>query len=295
MISVIITAHNPRRFLEETLDSVFSQKNAEFEVLVVGDGSSDNSLSAMKKYKNIRLLHPAHKGSSEAKNLGLQEAKGEFVLFLDTGDTLCQGALKKMEDLAKNNDLVTGNYNVMDESGIITEKEVCLFHEHDRLSFFHMPPLLGAKLFKKEILLNFGIEFEPFRIGQDLNFYLKYLVVCRDIGVIKEPLINHRVPDQIVDDRVFEIDQSINNALDFARHLFKPALFEALSEVQLIHYQEQFLKYKNTKDKALQKKIFWYFGKKIKKLKIFSDDEYLLWCRKNVIKQMRLFWFYLYT
>lgn len=294
MISVIIPVHNTGK-LEETLDSVFSQKNAEFEVFVVDDSSTDDNMSVIKKYKNIRLLHPAPKGSSEAKNLGLQEAKGEFVLFLDAGDTVCPDALKKMEILTKDNDLVIGNYNVMDDSGVITEKEVCRFHERDKLSFFHMPPLLGAKLFKKEILLNFGIEFQPFRIGQDLNFYLKYLVVCRDIGVIKEPLINHRIPDQTADDRVFEIDQSINDALDFARHLFKPALFEALSEVQLIHYREQFLKYKNTKSKELRKKIFWYYGKKIKKIKVFSDDEYLLWCRKDVIKQMRLFWFYLNT
>ena len=295
MISVIITAHNTEKFLEETLDSVFSQENAEFEVIVAGDSSSDDSLSAMKKYRNIRRLHPARKGSSEARNFGLQEARGEFVLFLDAGDTLCPDALKRMEELIADNDLVTGNYNVMDDAGVITEKEVCRFHERDRLSFFHMPPLLGAKLLKKEILLDYGIEFPPFRIGQDLNFYLKYLVVCKDIGVIKEPVLNHRIPDQTVDDRVFEIDRSINDALDFARHLFKPALFEALSEVQLIHYQEQFLKYKNTKDKALQKKIFWYFGKKIKKIKLFSDDKYLLWCRKDVIRQMRLFWFYLNT
>lgn len=265
MISVIITAHNTGRFLEETLDSVFSQKNAEFEVLVAGDSSSDDSLSVIKKYKNIRLLHPARKGSSEARNFGLQEARGEFVLFLDAGDTLCPDALKRMEELIADNDLVTGNYNVMDDAGVITEKEVCKFHERDKLSFFHMPPLLGAKLFKKEILLNSGIEFKAFRIGQDLNFYLKYLVVCKDIGVITNPVLNHRISNQTADDRVFEIDQSINDALDFARHLFKPALYEAISEVQLIHYREQFLKYKNTKNKGLRKKIFWYFGKKIKK------------------------------
>ena len=75
MISVIITAHNTEKFLEETLDSVFSQENAEFEVIVAGDSSSDDSLSAMKKYRNIRRLHPARKGSSEARNFGLQEAR----------------------------------------------------------------------------------------------------------------------------------------------------------------------------------------------------------------------------
>ena len=115
-ISVIIAAYNAEEYLSETMDSIFLQTmdNSDYEVIVVNDGSSDNTLSILNSYKanysNLTIIDKENGGPSFARNAGLDIAKGEYIFFFDADDILELDALTSMYDAAseKQADLLIG-------------------------------------------------------------------------------------------------------------------------------------------------------------------------------------------
>ena len=85
--SIVIPTYNRARLLEETLASVFAQEETDYEVLVVDDGSTDDTLEALARYgERVRVFQQRNAGPGAARNLGIQEARGEYVVFLDSDD-----------------------------------------------------------------------------------------------------------------------------------------------------------------------------------------------------------------
>ncbi|MCL6414696.1 glycosyltransferase [Aestuariirhabdus sp. Z084] len=88
-ISIIMPSYNSAEYIAHSIESVLSQTYPNWELLLVDDGSSDNSLSIIESYlkdSRIKLLSQQHKGAAKARNLALQEAKGDYVAFLDSDD-----------------------------------------------------------------------------------------------------------------------------------------------------------------------------------------------------------------
>jgi glycosyltransferase involved in cell wall biosynthesis len=86
MISVIIPVYNAAAFICNALDSVRSQTFRDYEIIVVDDGSTDNTVSIVNNFPNIRLFHQANQGCGAARNRGVDEAQGEYLAFLDADD-----------------------------------------------------------------------------------------------------------------------------------------------------------------------------------------------------------------
>ena len=90
MISIIVPVYNAEKTLPQCIDSILSQKYSDFEVLLIDDGSTDNSGRLCDTYsqkdKRIRVFHQENQGVSAARNLGLEQMKGEFVTFCDSDD-----------------------------------------------------------------------------------------------------------------------------------------------------------------------------------------------------------------
>ena len=85
LVSVIVPVHNGARFLAAALDSVAAQDYGSMEILVVDDGSSDNSAEIAASYR-VRLLQQPNRGVAEARNAGVAESSGELLAFLDQDD-----------------------------------------------------------------------------------------------------------------------------------------------------------------------------------------------------------------
>ncbi len=123
MISIIIPVYNREAFLNKCLDSILSQEGVNFEVLLIDDGSTDSSLSICKSYEaaynNIRIFHQENAGLSKTRNVGLDNAKGEYICFQDDDDVMTPGGLKAMYDAMKtyDPDIVVGNFERVDEKG----------------------------------------------------------------------------------------------------------------------------------------------------------------------------------
>src|SRR5271156_1258747 len=98
-ISIIIPAYNAEKWIVDALASCVSQQYDPLEIIIVDDGSTDNTYPIASRYMddanvNLRVLRTANKGASAARNTGLSSAKGEYVLFLDADDVLADNALR---------------------------------------------------------------------------------------------------------------------------------------------------------------------------------------------------------
>lgn len=97
-VSVLIPCYNVGHFLAEAIDSVLAQTFQDFEILVVDDGSEDNTAEVAARYPRVRYIYNRHSGISVSRNLALSQARGEFVVFLDADDMWTADKLEKQVD-----------------------------------------------------------------------------------------------------------------------------------------------------------------------------------------------------
>ena len=118
-VSIIVPVYNKEDYIEKTIQSVINQSNPDWELLLIDDGSTDNSTAICEQYsandKRVILLKKENGGVSSARNFGLDNACGEFVMFLDADDTLDSNAVQMMSENIKEADLVVCSMKCLDE------------------------------------------------------------------------------------------------------------------------------------------------------------------------------------
>ena len=143
--SIIVPVYNVEKYIKKCLDSIFCQTFKDFEVIVVNDGTKDNSMDIVKKY-NVTIIEQDNQGLSEARNTGVRKAKGEYLIFVDSDDYIENQLLDKInQNLGNKPDIV--RYQVKD---IIDQKEI----NHNEKEFHN---LTGESAFK-EIVKFYYVE-----------------------------------------------------------------------------------------------------------------------------------------
>ena len=103
LISIVVPIYNTDSYLEKCIKSIINQTYKNLEIILINDGSTDNSLNIINKYKKqdhrIRVINQSNKGLSECRNIGIKKSKGEFIAFIDSDDYV---DLKYIEILYKN-------------------------------------------------------------------------------------------------------------------------------------------------------------------------------------------------
>ena len=199
-ISVIIPVYNTGNYLKSCLDSVLGQSFTDFEVLLVDDGSKDDSGVICDEYalkdSRVRVFHQVNSGVSNARNLALSEACGEWICFIDSDDVVLPDYLEDMvsaitEDVC----LVMANISDCRMVGVIQEDIHLSGEQMVRYILEHSVLNLSgpvAKLFNRRILLSNHISFpEDIRYGEDFVFFLKYLNCIEALTIRKA--INYNV------------------------------------------------------------------------------------------------------
>lgn len=114
-LSIIIPVYNTEKYLSETLESIVSQDFKNYEIIVINDGSTDNSAQIIdnysQNYKNIHAYYHGNKGVSAARNIGIQNAKGDYIWFIDGDDKIAANALQILkENIKPNIDVLSFNF-----------------------------------------------------------------------------------------------------------------------------------------------------------------------------------------
>lgn len=197
--SVILPTFNRKTLVLRAIDSVLFQNYQDFELIVVDDGSNDGTIEVLDRYKDPRLkiLQKENGGVSSARNLGLENARGKYVTFVDSDDYLLQGFLEDAWEFFSQYQ-VSGVFY----SGLTIEdrktKEIPLFWEkkllglkcYDDYELFKDFCLLSgnswacAKFFDRDLINSHRIRFcENITYGEDLNFILQFLFFVPNVGL----------------------------------------------------------------------------------------------------------------
>lgn len=108
-LSIIIPAYNAEAYLPQCLDSILAQEHKDCEVIVVDDGSTDGTAALLECYPDVKVVHQENHGMSTARNRGLDEARGEYILFVDSDDLLTAGALETLVAELSGEDIIAFN------------------------------------------------------------------------------------------------------------------------------------------------------------------------------------------
>lgn len=169
-ISIIVPVYNAEKTIEKCLNSLLTQKDVKLEIICINDGSEDNTLNILKtyenKYNNIVVVSQQNKGVSKTRNLGIDIAKGDYIMFVDADDFLKENSLRTI-DLSEQLDLYKFGYaysykNVYQENSFGNRKIVINENNCNQVFVDVMnninENMVWAQLYKREILD--GIRFD---------------------------------------------------------------------------------------------------------------------------------------
>ena len=195
LISIIVPCYNDAQYIEQAVNSALSQTYANKEVIVVDDGSNPETKAILKKLATqiTKLIVQENKGQSTARNIGIKEAKGDYILVLDSDDyfepSFCEKAMTVFQ-YKKEIKIVTCQANLLFENG----SKVLYIPKGGSISNFIISnSALGTSMFKKEDWRFCGGYDECMRKGfEDWEFFIRLLKSGGEAEVIQEPLYNYR-------------------------------------------------------------------------------------------------------
>lgn len=208
LISIIVPVYKAELFLHQCIQSILNQSFTDFELILINDGSPDNSGEICNEYRAIdsraRVIHEKNGGVSKARNTGIEESIGEYIMFCDADDFVEPNWCEEMINHTIENSLVISAYYLNDlKNGVDNKKHVFLGKEGDYFSFnkkdifpFYQEHFINSpwnKIYRSSIIKDHHIRFnEELSIGEDLLFNLDYLKHADDeILVVNKPIYNY--------------------------------------------------------------------------------------------------------
>jgi glycosyltransferase involved in cell wall biosynthesis len=193
LVSVVIPAHNSRRYIVETLDSILAQRHRPLEILVVDDGSTDSTAQIVRGYApEIRLIEQQQRGHPAARNTGIRAAAGEFLAFLDHDDLWSPDKLERQMASFERNpalDLVFGHIRNFFTPEMPPEER-----KRVAVPLQPLPGLLqGAMLSRRRSFHQVGLFSEERAIGDFLDWYGRAILARMNVQMLPETVVYRRI------------------------------------------------------------------------------------------------------
>lgn len=202
LVSVIVPIYNSERFLKECIESIASQTFKDFEVLLINDGSTDESPQICdnysKKYNNFITFHKGNSGVSSTRNYGIERARGKFITFVDSDDVLSSKYLEILVRNVKNSLLSVckwstaySNFSYNNDIKVLNKKEA-LISVYDYRGIRGLP---FCKLFDLSTIKNNNIRFnESISICEDELFVIEYISAIKSNVVVTNSCLYYYRP-----------------------------------------------------------------------------------------------------
>ena len=240
-VSVIVPVYNVEPYLDKCLTSLVKQTLQEIEIIIVNDGSKDNSEKIIEKYlkkypEKIKYIKKANGGLSSARNEGLKYASGEYIGFVDSDDYVSLNTFNLMYKKAKekNFDLVVCNLNYVYESKtkmVSAGLDKDLENEDEvKKNIVFLYPAVWNKLYKKEILDS--LKFKEGIWYEDVEFNFRVYPRVKSIGYVDKPLIQYVQREssisKTIDKRLFNYIDNFNGLIRYYQdnNLYNKYYFE---------------------------------------------------------------------
>lgn len=205
MISIIVPVYNAEKSIRRCINSVLAQLYKDWEIILVDDGSPDESGALCDAYVNsysqIHVYHKENGGVGSARNLGLDKAKGDWVCFIDADDCIDENFIQDL-----NNEkclLVLQNWAYSNNAAQNVESYYSCVCKDENLNTFlssymnrYIMRTPWGKFFRRDIIEQHHIRFdERFRVGEDTLFVLQYLKFCTSIRILSASRYIYTLPE----------------------------------------------------------------------------------------------------
>lgn len=196
-ISVIIPTYNRAQLIREAVESVIGQDFSDWELLIIDDGSTDNTREIVGKYgKSVKYVHQENAGPSAARNRGMSCAGGKYIAFLDADDVWLPEKLAIQNKLMENSrsaGIVATGYYVCDRDLNVRETVIRKRKKVRRRDLLVKNTILTSSVLgRRECILEGGLFNERYRFGEDWDMWLR--IASRfEIAYVQEPLCKYRV------------------------------------------------------------------------------------------------------
>lgn len=207
-ITVVVPVYNVESFLRECIKSITRQTYTNIEIIIIDDGSTDKSGiicdEMASKDIRIKVIHKDNEGVSIARNLGIEEATGELITFIDADDFLEENMFERMMKYYEEKSLITCSYNIIKnniKNNIEnTTKDIEKFSIKNALMYLASREKIQGytwnKIFSTLIIKQNNLRFiDSIDICEDLCFVAKYMLYIENVIYIHENLYNYRIRD----------------------------------------------------------------------------------------------------
>ena len=217
-ISIILPAYNEGKYIKKAVDSVLNQTFDDFELIIVNDGSGDDTLSIINGFEDerIRIINQSNQGPGASRNNALKIACGEYVMFLDGDDWYCPDALKTAYDeiTSKGTDISIFQIIKYDGSEYSENSwfnldnfpdsfEERVFNPHECMDFlFDISVSATQKIFRREFLAEINARFPEGIYFEDMPFFFYTFLKAEKVSIIKRHLYVRRKHDGSITESV---------------------------------------------------------------------------------------------
>ena len=232
--SIIIPIYNTEKYLEKCITSVLNQSYTDFEIILINDGSIDNSLkiinSFKKKDKRIKVINQENKGLSCSRNNGIEIAAGEYILFLDSDDYFNSDLLLKLNKSSNNNpDLIRFQVTKIEKNFKTKYKEKTFFNLSGEeafnylLNFYYTEPA-WLYAYKTKFWKNNKFKFEEKKFHEDFGLIPKIILKSKIVNSIDYIGYNYRIRENSIM-LTKNVEKNYKKCLDAIYHFDKLKVF----------------------------------------------------------------------
>ena len=202
-LSILVPAYNVENYIEECIDSLLDL-DTNYEIIIINDGSTDNTKQILQKYKKIKyikIINQENMGIAHTRNNLLKNATGKYIFFIDSDDYINKEKFNELLKKVNNQDLILFNYNIFNNNNKKVKKNI--FNENfinikkNKDFFFKLISkrndlYLWTFLIKRELITKTNIDFLPY-LFEDLQFLINVIYYSKTIEFINLDIVNYRI------------------------------------------------------------------------------------------------------
>lgn len=265
-VSVIVPIYNVEKYLEKCINSLLSQTLEDIQIILVNDGSKDNSGNIAKEYEQnnkdrVIYVEKENGGLSDARNYGLKYATGDFIAFLDSDDYIEKNAYEEMYNKAieENADYVECDFIWEFPNKIRVDKQYPYKNKKEMLSFVRV--VAWNKLIKRQLITDNNLEFPKGLRYEDVEFTYKLIPFVNKFAYVNKPFIHYVQREgsiaNVQNERTAEIFTVLDNVIEFYK---KNNIYEKYRDELEYNYARYLLcsslkRMCKIKDKSIREKL----------------------------------------